>query len=113
MSAPRAGTALTPRETEYLQAVARGATHRELARRWGVTENTARSTGHRVIAKLGAATMANAVHIAWAAGLMGSREDCGTRGSYERHRKKGEYTDPACRRANVAYELDRRGNGPG
>lgn len=53
--------------------------------------------------KLGAATTAQAVLMAYVQGHIGPGENCGTRASYLRHMDSGEDACPACRVANARW----------
>ncbi|MDA5146123.1 response regulator transcription factor [Streptomyces sp. AD681] len=62
---------LTPRETETLVLLTQGKTNTEMATSLSVSPTTVRSHVHRVLRKLGAATRAQAVAIAYESGLLG------------------------------------------
>ncbi|MBI0300463.1 helix-turn-helix transcriptional regulator [Streptomyces sp. PRKS01-29] len=96
-------TALSARQLELLQRVAHGASYRQVAADWGISEITVRGYGHRLLRVLGASSIAHAVHIAHSQGLIGPKPDCGTRAAYRRHVVAGEPTDMACRLANQRY----------
>ena len=62
--------ALTPREREVLQTLAVGLGNREIAARLGISEHTAKFHVSQILAKLNAATRAEAVSIAIRRGLV-------------------------------------------
>jgi DNA-binding CsgD family transcriptional regulator len=101
VSTPRRGQPLGPREEEVLNRVARGASYRQIGRDLGISENTSRGYGTSAITKLGAESMAHAVHLAHCAGLIGMYPDCGDRAAFLRHWRRGEIADIKCRRANA------------
>ena len=68
--APGQGDPLTPREIEVLQALAGGLTNRAIARRLGVSENTVKFHVSSILAKLDAASRAEAVALAARRGLL-------------------------------------------
>jgi DNA-binding NarL/FixJ family response regulator len=68
--APGQGEPLTPREIEVLQALAGGLTNRAIARRLGVSENTVKFHVSSILAKLDAASRAEAVALAARRGLL-------------------------------------------
>ncbi|MFG2681654.1 LuxR C-terminal-related transcriptional regulator [Streptomyces sp. NPDC048392] len=72
---------LTPREKEVLILLTQGKTNTEMAGSLSVSCTTVRSHVHRVLRKLGAATRAQAVAIAYESGLMGT---CGAYGASAR-----------------------------
>jgi two-component system, NarL family, response regulator YdfI len=65
-----AGDALTPREREVLQTLGAGLGNREIAARLGISEHTAKFHVSQILAKLNAATRAEAVSIAIRRGLV-------------------------------------------
>ncbi|TDT28119.1 DNA-binding NarL/FixJ family response regulator [Streptomyces sp. BK208] len=69
---------LTPRETEVLVLLTQGKTNTEMAGTLSVSSTTVRSHVHRVLRKLGAATRAQAVAIAYESGLLGTCPGYGT-----------------------------------
>lgn len=93
---------LTPREAELLIRVARGATYRNLAREWDVAEITVRGYGHRLLSKLGANSIAHAVHLAHGLGLL-RRERHGDHAGYIAHGRRGEPVCEACKAGEADY----------
>jgi DNA-binding CsgD family transcriptional regulator len=61
--AARPGMKLSDRELEALSLLAEGATHKEIARDWGISHRTVEIHTTRVRIKLGAKTAAHAVAI--------------------------------------------------
>ncbi|MFF9175941.1 LuxR C-terminal-related transcriptional regulator [Streptomyces sp. NPDC014793] len=100
--------ALTAREAEALQRVANGETYRQIAKDWGVEEITVRTTGARVMKKLGANTISHAVHLAWQAGIF-RRERHGDHAGYTAHLRRGEPPCDDCAKGEIDYRAARRG----
>ncbi len=65
---------LTPRETEVLTLIARGASNRQVARRLGITPKTAGTHIERIYVKIGASTRSTATLFAMQNGLLDSLE---------------------------------------
>ena len=63
---------LTPRERQVFERVARGKMNKEIARELGSTERTIKVHRHRVMEKLGAASLAELVLIAERLGILAS-----------------------------------------
>lgn len=104
------GPDLTARELEVLRGVAAGRTYRQLAHDWGIAEITVRGYGHRLMAKLGANSIAHAVHLAHGEGLL-RRERHGDHAGFAAHVYRGE--DPwacteGCPEGERAYRAERR-----
>ncbi|MER5902980.1 LuxR C-terminal-related transcriptional regulator [Streptomyces mirabilis] len=104
------GPSLSQREADVLRRVANGETYRQLASDWGVEEVTVRTTGVRVMRKLGANTIAHAVHLAHLAGIL-RRERHGDHAGFAAHRYRGE--DPwactqGCPEGERTYRADQR-----
>jgi DNA-binding NarL/FixJ family response regulator len=68
--APPGGAELTPREREVLHLVAVGLPNKLIARRLGVSEHTVKFHVGAILAKLGAASRTEAVHLAAQRGLI-------------------------------------------
>lgn len=102
---------LTDRERQLLDAVANGASYIQLARRWGVQEITVRGYGHRVLVKLGANSIAHAVHLAHQAGLL-RRERHGDHPGYAAHLYRREDPCDACRAGERVYRNGLRARMP-
>jgi len=62
---------LTPRERELLAALEEGLRFKQVARRLGISEATAKTHGRNLFRKLGASSRAEAVHAARERGLLG------------------------------------------
>lgn len=104
------GPSLSQREAEMLRRVANGETYREVARNWGVEEITARTTGVRVMRKLGANTITHAVFLACRAGLLDGRpqERHGDRPGFRAHERRGEEPCEACKAGEAEYRAEMR-----
>jgi LuxR family transcriptional regulator, maltose regulon positive regulatory protein len=61
---------LTGRERELLEALDEGLRFKQVARRLGITEATAKTHGRNLFRKLGATSRAEAVHTAREGGLL-------------------------------------------
>jgi two-component system, NarL family, nitrate/nitrite response regulator NarL len=69
--APAAGTPLTARERELVAALDEGLRFKQVARRLGISEATAKTHGRNLFRKLGATSRAEAVRAARDRGLLG------------------------------------------
>lgn len=84
-------TELPAREAAVLERAAAGRTYAEIAREWGVAEITVHGAAHRLLRRLGAVNMPNAILLACQAGLLdGQPQRHGDHAGYEAHRKRGE-----------------------
>jgi DNA-binding CsgD family transcriptional regulator len=99
--------ALTARESEALRRVANGETYRQIAADWGVEEITVRTTGSRVLRKLGANNIAHAVHLAYQAGIL-RRERHGDHAGYAAHIYRRETPCDPCKAGEREYRNGRR-----
>lgn len=70
MPEPREGDPLTERDVLILQWLADGMTYRKIASRMLLHTNTVHKAASRIMAKLGAATLAHAVHLADTRGII-------------------------------------------
>lgn len=102
------GGKLTPLERTVLWHAAQGLTIAATARAMSKSAPAVQDARHRLLGKLGAASLVQAVHIAGMAGLIGQYEDCGDRAAYLRHLRRREDACLACRAANARHEADRR-----
>jgi DNA-binding CsgD family transcriptional regulator len=96
---------------ELLTRVAEGETYRQIARDWVVAEITVRTTGFRVMRKLGASTIANAVFLACREGVLDPKRRHGDHAGFIAHQRRGE--DPwacelGCPEGERAYRRERR-----
>jgi DNA-binding NarL/FixJ family response regulator len=71
---PSVGESLTPREREVVTLVAEGRTNREIGRRLGVAERTARTHVSNILAKLGLASRTQAAMWAVREGLVDAQD---------------------------------------
>lgn len=102
---------LTDREMELLTRVALGESYPQIASDWMVEQITVRTTGHRVLRKLGANTITHAVFLACRAGLLDGRpQRHGDHAGFAAHERRGE--DPwactPCAEGERAYRRDLR-----
>ncbi|MEU5043211.1 helix-turn-helix domain-containing protein [Streptomyces griseorubiginosus] len=102
---------LTDREMELLTRVANGESYPQIAADWVVEQITVRTTGVRVLRKLGANHITHAVFLACRAGLLDGRpQRHGDHAGFAAHERRGE--DPwaceACAEGERAYRRDRR-----
>jgi DNA-binding NarL/FixJ family response regulator len=74
---PSAVESLTPREREVITLVAEGRTNREIGRRLGVAERTARTHVSNILAKLGLASRTQAAMWAVRQGLVDTEDTAG------------------------------------
>lgn len=98
---------LTARQLELLRRVANGETYRQIATDWGIEEITARTTGYRVIRKLGANNITHAVHLAYQAGIL-RRERHGDHAGYAAHIYRREDPCDLCKAGERDYRNSRR-----
>ena len=74
---PSSAASLTPREREVITLVAEGRTNREIGRRLGVAERTARTHVSNILAKLGLASRTQAAMWAVREGLVDAEDTVG------------------------------------
>ncbi|MGZ0231152.1 helix-turn-helix domain-containing protein [Streptomyces sp. CPS1] len=99
---------LTARETEVLERVANGETYKQIASTWHVEEITTRTTGARVLRKLGAHTIAHAVFIACQMKILEPNRRHGDHAGYTAHIRRHEPVCDDCARGEIAYRAERR-----
>lgn len=108
---PTSGPApsLTDREMELLTRVAHGESYPQIARDWVVEQITVRTTGVRVMRKLGANTITHAVFAACQAGILDGRpQRHGDHAGYVAHTRRGETPCDACKQGESEYKAARR-----
>jgi DNA-binding CsgD family transcriptional regulator len=93
---------------ELLTRVAEGETYREIAKDWVVAEITVRTTGFRVMRKLGASTIANAVFLACREGVLDPTRRHGDHAGFAAHKYYGEEPCSACWEGERAYRRELR-----
>lgn len=98
---------LTAREFELLTRVANGESYPQIAVDWVVEQITVRTTGVRVLRKLGANNIAHAVHLAHLTGLL-RKERHGDHAGFIAHQRRGEDPCEACWEGHQAYRRERR-----
>jgi DNA-binding CsgD family transcriptional regulator len=94
---------LSGREMELLNRVAEGETYPQIAVDWVVADITVRTTGVRVMRKLGASTITNAVFLAVRFGLLDPNRRHGDHAGFAAHRYRGEDPCEACWEGERAY----------
>lgn len=99
---------LSDREAELLARVANGESYRQLARDWRVQEITVRTTGARVLKKLGANSIAHAVFVACQLRILDPTRRHGDHAGYAAHVYRNEEPCAACKRGESAYRAERR-----
>ncbi|MER7788575.1 helix-turn-helix transcriptional regulator [Streptomyces sp. NPDC097640] len=104
---PDAEVSLTDNELAVLRGAADGETYAETARRIFLTEKSVSNVAIRVMRKLDAKTMAQAVHLAHQAGLL-RRERHGDHAGYTAHLRRGERPCGPCRLGERAYRNAQR-----
>jgi len=100
-------SALTVRERDVLQRAALGESYREIARTWGTGVQAVKSRARSAMRRLGARSIAHAVHLADLQGLI-SPHGCGHPETYWWHLRHGEPTDDACKAAHAALRRAQR-----
>ncbi|MDT0608818.1 LuxR C-terminal-related transcriptional regulator [Streptomyces lancefieldiae] len=101
---------LTDLEVAVLKHAADGQTTEATARALGKTVPAVQDTRHRLMGKLGATSLVNAVHLAYQAGIL-RRERHGDHAGFTAHVRRGE--DPwactqGCPEGERAYRAERR-----
>jgi len=99
--------ALTAREREVIQRAALGETYPQIGRALGISAGTVGAHASHAMAKLGARSIAHAVHLADLQGLI-SPHGCGHPDTYWWHLRHGETTDDACKAAHAALRKQQR-----
>ena len=102
---------LTDNELEVLNGAAAGETYADTARRIFLTRKSVSNVATRVMRKLGAKTMPQAVLLACQAGLLDGRprsQRHGDHTGYTNHQKRGEEACDACKAGEAAYQVERR-----
>jgi DNA-binding CsgD family transcriptional regulator len=94
---PAEGAPLTAREREVLQLAASGLTYQQIGRRINLGVPGVKSETWRARRKLGAESLAHAVHLAGHRGLIGWHADCGRPSGYNKHLRNGEPPCLLCR----------------
>ncbi|MGW0032082.1 LuxR C-terminal-related transcriptional regulator [Streptomyces sp. NPDC003314] len=102
------GSKLTDLERKVLWHAAQGLTIAATARVMGKSAPAVQDARHRLLAKLRATSLVQAVHLAGMAGIIGAYEGCGDRAAYLRHLRRRETPCPACRAANARNQAARR-----
>jgi DNA-binding CsgD family transcriptional regulator len=99
--------ALTARERDVLQRAALGESYLAIARVWGTGVQAVKSRARSAMRRLGADSIAHAVHLADLQGLI-SPHGCGHPDTYWWHLRHGEPTDDLCRAAHAALRKEQR-----
>lgn len=95
------GGELSKLERKVLWHAAQGLTVAATARALGKSAPAVQDARHRLLGKLDATSVVQAVHLAHVAGLIGTYADCGDRAAYLRHLRRRDPTCTACRAANA------------
>ncbi|MER6183064.1 helix-turn-helix transcriptional regulator [Streptomyces sp. NPDC001652] len=98
---------LTDLETAVLRCAAEGATIEATARQLGKSMPAVQDTRHRLMGKLGATSLVNAVHLAWQAGIL-RRERHGDHAGYAAHLYRREDPCDLCKAGERKYRNSRR-----
>ncbi|MFF1544114.1 hypothetical protein [Streptomyces sp. NPDC058291] len=101
------GGELTALETAALRHAADGHTIESSARLLSSSMPAVQDARHRLMGKLGAQSMAHAVHLAHQAGIL-RRERHGDHAGYAAHTYRGEEPCDPCKAGERAYRNDRR-----
>lgn len=99
---------LTANEMAVLHGAVAGETYAQTAGRIFLTEKSAANVGLRVMAKLGARTMAHAVYLAVQLRILDPNRRHGDHAGFAAHRYHGEEPCEACWEGERAYRRDRR-----
>ncbi|MEU0783484.1 helix-turn-helix transcriptional regulator [Streptomyces sp. NPDC006173] len=107
MRVSRKGEPLTARELQILEAIAHGARYAEIAAQLQLAFSSVKNYAQSVTTKLGANSLAHAVHLAWEQGLF-RRERHGDHAGYAAHRYRDEEPCEACWAGERAYRAEQR-----
>lgn len=99
---------LTARELELLTRVANGESYPQIAADWVVEQITVRTTGARVLRKLGANNITHAVFLACQMRVLDPTRRHGDHAGFAAHVYRGEEPCEACREGERAYRRERR-----
>jgi DNA-binding CsgD family transcriptional regulator len=105
------GPKLTDLETSVLRHAAEGRTIEATGRLLGKSMPAVQDARHRLMGKLGAASLAQAVLLACRAGILDGRprqQRHGDHPGYTTHQKRGEEACNACKAGERAYQTERR-----
>jgi DNA-binding CsgD family transcriptional regulator len=98
---------LTDLETTVLRHAAEGRTIAGTARLIGKKNTAVQGARNRIMGKLGATSLVNAVHLAYQAGIL-RRERHGDHAGYAAHTYRGEDPCDLCKAGERAYRNERR-----
>jgi DNA-binding CsgD family transcriptional regulator len=99
---------LTARELELLTRVANGESYPQIAADWVVEQITVRTTGARVLRKLGANNITHAVFLACGMRILEPTRRHGDHPGFNAHKYRGEEPCEACWEGERAYRAERR-----
>lgn len=102
------GGTLTNLETLVLRSAAEGLTIKATARKLGKSPPAVQDARHRLMGKLGATSLVNAVHLAYQAGIF-RRQRHGDHAGYVAHTRRHEPPCDACVQGELDYQRQRRG----
>lgn len=99
---------LSGNELAVLQGSADGETYAQTAKRISLTDKSVANVGRRLMAKLGAQTMAQAVFISVRLRILDPTRRHGDHAGFAAHRYHGEEPCGACWEGERAYRRERR-----
>lgn len=98
---------LTARQLDVLKRIADGQSWARIGSDLGITLGGVGSINKQILAKLGAASAAHAVHLAYQQGIL-RRERHGDHAGYAAHIYRGEDPCDLCKAGERAYRNERR-----
>jgi len=101
------GGKLTDLDVAVLRCAAEGLTIEATARRLDKSKPAVQDARHRLMGKLGATSLVNAVHLAWQAGIL-RRERHGDHAGYAAHIYRREDPCDLCKAGERKYRSERR-----
>lgn len=100
-------TPLTDRQLDVLKRIADGQSWARIGSDLGITLGGVGSINKQILAKLGAASAAHAVHLAYQAGIF-RRERHGDHAGHAAHIRRGETPCDPCTQGELDYQAQRR-----
>ena len=102
-----AARALTKRQLDVLKRIAEGQPWARIGSDLGITIGGVGSINKQILAKLGAASAAHAIHLAYQAGIL-RRERHGDHAGYAAHTYRGEEPCNRCKAGEKTYRAQQR-----